>query len=100
MTDPAPSTDDRATTRPSPNGPAGDPLLHDQRRARRPSGASALRRSREHRWLGGIAGGIASFTGAPVAAVRWVIALSVPLSLGITAVGYGLLWLLIPSDAS
>lgn len=80
-----------------PPGARADPLAHDQRRARRPSSAGeALRRRRYDRRIGGVAGGIADFVGAHPAAVRAIFAASVPLSLGLTAVGYLLLWLLIP----
>lgn len=75
-----------------------DPLLHDQRRARRPSGASRLERSRSDRRIAGVAGGVAAFTGADPRRVRLVFALSVPLSLGITVPGYLLLWALLPVE--
>lgn len=84
---------DRTSDRPRP-----DPLPHDQRRARRPVGASALRRSRHDRRLAGVAGGVAAFTGADPRRVRLVFALTVPLSLGITVPGYLLLWMLIPAE--
>lgn len=74
-----------------------DPLSHDQRRARRPSGAgAALRRSGSDRRLAGVAGGVAAFTGAAPGTLRTLFLVSVPLSLGITAGGYLLLWLLLP----
>lgn len=75
-----------------------DPLPHSQRRARRPQTDSKLTRSREDRVLGGICGGIAAFVGAPANTVRLLYALTVPLSIGITAVGYLLLWLIIPAE--
>ncbi len=78
--------------------PRPDPLLHDQRRARRPAGASTLRRSRDDRRLAGVAGGVAAFTGADPRRVRLAFALTVPLSLGITVPGYLLLWALIPPE--
>lgn len=78
-----------------------DPLLHRQRRARRPTGgARPLRRSRDDRWMAGIAGGVATFTGADPRWVRALFVVTVPLSLGLTVVGYLLLWLLLPSDAA
>lgn len=79
--------------------PRPDPLLHDQRRARRPAGAEPLRRSADDRWIAGIAGGIARFGGADPRWVRAAFAASVPLSLGITVGGYLLLWALLPADA-
>ncbi len=77
-----------------------DPLLHDQRRARRPTGAPRLQRSRTDRRIAGVAGGIAAFTGADPRRVRLVFALTVPLSLGITVPGYLLLWALLPVEPS
>ncbi|GEM_PF-347338 len=74
-----------------------DALQHDQRRARRPAGQTLrLRRHQEDRWFAGIAGGIAMFVGADPRIVRWVFALSVPFSLGITFLGYLVFWALIP----
>lgn len=73
-----------------------DPLLHEQRRARRPHGAERLTRSATDRRLAGVAGGIAAFTGANPRTVRLLFVASVPLSLGLTAGGYLLLWGLLP----
>ncbi|MDZ7707350.1 MAG: PspC domain-containing protein [Trueperaceae bacterium] len=75
-----------------------DPLPHDQRRARRPTGAERLQRSRTDRRIAGVAGGVAAFTGADPRRVRLVFALTVPLSLGITVPGYLLLWALLPVE--
>lgn len=77
--------------------PRTDPLLHEQRRARRPIGADRpLRRARQGRMLGGVCAGIADFVGARASIVRalWVVSL-VP-SLGITALAYPAAWWLIP----
>lgn len=73
-----------------------DGLTHDQRRARRPATDKPLRRSREHRLIGGVCGGIAEFVNADPRTVRLVYLLSALPSLGFTLVGYFLLWLLIP----
>jgi len=78
--------------------PRPDPLTHDQRRARRPIGATRLQRSRSDRRLAGVVGGVAAFTGADPRRVRLLFALTVPLSLGITVVGYLLLWVLLPLE--
>ena len=72
-----------------------DALPHDHRRARRPETDRRLQRSR-NRVVGGVAAGIAEFVGAQVGAVRWIFALSVPLTIGLSAVVYVLLWLLLP----
>lgn len=74
-----------------------DALLHDERRGRRPATDRALRRSRTHRVLGGVCGGIAEFVGVAPSTVRIVYAFSALPSLGMTAVGYLLLWWLIPA---
>lgn len=77
--------------------PRTDPLLHEQRRARRPTGADRpLRRARHGRILGGVCAGIADFVGARATTVRalWLVSL-VP-SLGITALAYPAAWWLIP----
>jgi len=77
-----------------------DPLTHDQRRARRPSGGGTpLRRRRDGRRIAGIAAGIAAFVGADPRTVRALFVLATPLSLGLTVPGYLLLWLLLPADA-
>ncbi len=76
-----------------------DTLRHEQRRARRPQGGRPLARPRGGgRVLGGVAAGIARFVGTDVRVVRvlWVVSF-VP-SLGITALGYLALWLLLPLD--
>ena len=74
-----------------------DPLLHQQRRARRPLGADApLRRSREDRVVAGVCGGIASFAGARPRTVRWLWIVSLLPSLGVTALAYPAMWWLLP----
>ncbi len=76
-----------------------DPLRHEQRRARRPSGGGApLRRSRDGGRIAGIAAGIAAFVGADPRTVRALFVLTIPLSLGLTVPGYLLLWLLLPVE--
>ncbi len=85
---------------PSDPGPArtSDPLRHEQRRARRPLGADApLLRSRR-RLLGGVCGGIANFVGARAGVVRSIWLLSLLPSLGITALAYPAMWLLLPLE--
>ena len=74
-----------------------DGLLHDQRRARRPNTAASLRRSDTVRVLGGVCGGIAAYVDASPSVVRTVFALSLLPSIGVTGLGYLLLWWLLPS---
>jgi phage shock protein C len=73
-----------------------DSLPHDQRRARRPNTTVRLTRSRHDRVLTGVLGGIAAYVGANPKTVRLLFALSTLLSGGILAVGYLLLWWLLP----
>lgn len=75
-----------------------DALPHQQRRARRPQTTRALRRSMDERVLGGVCGGIARFTDARPATIRLVWGLSVIPSLGVSALGYLLVWLLLPAE--
>ncbi|MFA5595407.1 MAG: PspC domain-containing protein [Trueperaceae bacterium] len=86
--------------KPLPGGerPYAHALAHDQRRARKPFTDRRFARSRSDRVLGGVCGGIAAFIGASSTNVRLIYALSVLLSVGTTAVGYLLLWLLIPAE--
>lgn len=76
----------------------GHALAHDQRRARKPFTDRKLTRSRDQRLIGGVCGGFATFIGTSARNVRLVYALSVVLSVGTTAVGYLLLWLLLPAE--
>jgi phage shock protein C len=73
-----------------------DSLPHDQRRARRPNTTKKLTRSRYDRVLTGVLGGVAAYVGANPTTVRLLFALSTLLSGGILAVGYLLLWWLLP----
>lgn len=76
-----------------------DPLLHAQRRARRPSGAERpLRRARSGRQLGGVCAGIAAFVNASPKAVRAIWLISLVPSLGVTALAYPVAWWLIPLE--
>lgn len=78
--------------------PYAHALGHDQRRARKPYTDRRFTRSSTDKVLGGVCGGIAAFTGISSRKVRIVYAISAVVSIGTTAVGYPLLWLLIPGD--
>lgn len=81
--------------------PNPDPLPHDQRRARRPTGAAGpLRRSSRDRVVAGVCGGIAEFVGARPWHVRALWLVSLLPSLGITLWAYPMLWLLLPAHAA
>jgi phage shock protein PspC (stress-responsive transcriptional regulator) len=81
-----------------PPGPSLDIVRHAQRRARRPEGHGTITRPRTGRRIAGVAVGIAQFVDAPHRIVRALWLLSVPLSFGITVLGYVLLWWLIPPE--
>lgn|GEM_PF-3268538 len=88
------------TIRPEPTPPAEPPqdgLLHQQRRARRPNTAASLQRSRSDRVLAGVCGGIASYVDASPLVVRVLFAASLVPSIGVTGLGYLLLWWLLPN---
>lgn len=73
-----------------------DRLPHEQWRARRPQTTARLRKSREHRVVLGIVGGIAEFTGLPPSWLRLGYGLSIAVSAGVTLAAYPVLWLLLP----
>jgi phage shock protein PspC (stress-responsive transcriptional regulator) len=79
--------------------PRTDPLLHDQRRARRPQTSRPLRRS-AHGPIGGVATGIAEFIDAEPTRVRWIFGVSLPLTIGISGVAYLVLWMLLPGPSA
>jgi phage shock protein PspC (stress-responsive transcriptional regulator) len=56
-----------------------------------------LRRSRDDRWLGGVCGGLARFTGLASWAVRLLFAAAL-LCAGTGALVYLLLWIFVPED--
>jgi len=56
-------------------------------------------RSRRSKVVAGVCGGIAAFVGAPPNAVRALWLLSLLPSLGITALAYPALWVLLPLEA-
>ena len=75
-----------------------DSLSHEQRRARRPQSIKKLRRSKD-KVLGGVVGGIAEFIDADPRLLRIIFVVAAILSVGIVAVAYGLLWLMLPKHA-
>ena len=77
-----------------------DALPHDERRARRPQTNAKLRRSRQNRVFAGVLGGIAEFVGASPRAVRIIFSVATFFSGGIIAIGYFLLWWLVPLESA
>lgn len=74
-----------------------DGLKHNQRRARRPNTDAVLARaSNDQRVVGGVIAGIANYVGTSPGWLRVVTVISVVVTGGITALGYLLLWLLLP----
>jgi phage shock protein PspC (stress-responsive transcriptional regulator) len=61
-----------------------------------------LQRSRTDKWFGGVCGGIAEYTGAEPALIRFVVAVGTLLGFGSLFVGYVLAWIIMPkaSDAT
>jgi phage shock protein C len=60
------------------------------------STARRLTRSREDRWLGGVCGGIASYTGVDATLVRLLVAVGTILGFGTLIVAYLVAWVLMP----
>ena len=77
----------------SPNG-----LPHSERRARRPQTSQRLHRSSQKRILAGVLGGIADYVGASPTALRLIFSAATLFSGGILAIGYLLLWVLLPVE--
>ena len=86
--------------RTSPDSPPSDTLPHQQRRARRPKTDKRLRRSTHTRRVAGVLGGLAEFVDADPFVVRTLFVIATVLSGGIVALGYPLLWLLLPAETS
>jgi phage shock protein C len=55
-----------------------------------------LTRSRDQKWLGGVCGGIAEYTGLDVNLVRVVVAVATVLGLGSLILAYLVAWALMP----
>ncbi|MCA9837433.1 MAG: PspC domain-containing protein [Trueperaceae bacterium] len=75
-----------------------DVLNHDHRRARRPNTGQPLRRSKQ-RLVAGIAGGVARYINTNPLYIRLIFIFLLVLSVGLVALPYLVLWLLIPSEA-
>ncbi len=58
--------------------------------------AKKLRRSADDRWIGGVCGGIAEYTGADPTVVRLLIVAATVLGLGSLVLFYVVGWFLIP----
>ncbi len=84
-------------TQPHDNLPH-DTLPHDERRARRPQTTARLRRSSRNRVFSGVLGGVAEYVGASPRAIRLIFVAATLFSGGILAIGYGLLWVLLPKE--
>jgi phage shock protein PspC (stress-responsive transcriptional regulator) len=55
-------------------------------------------RSRDDRWLGGVAGGLAARWGVPAGRVRLAFVLGTVLCLGLGAIAYAAAWLVLPAE--
>lgn len=56
-----------------------------------------LTRSRDEKWLGGVCGGIASYTGIDVNLIRLLLAIGTIIGFGSLIVAYIVAWILIPA---
>lgn len=78
------------------------PLNHYHRRARRPEQLGKvqrrLERSRHHKVIAGIFGGIGKFVDMNPQWLRIFFVIGTILSLGVFTIGYGLLWWLLPLE--
>jgi phage shock protein C len=57
-----------------------------------------LVRSRDDRWLGGVCGGLAQYTGVDTTLIRLVVVVGTVLGLGSLLVAYLAAWLLMPME--
>ena len=57
-----------------------------------------LVRSRDDRWLGGVCGGLAQYTGVDTTAIRLALVVGTVLGLGSLLVAYLVAWILIPME--
>jgi signal transduction histidine kinase len=69
-------------------------------RARGPRGSGPLRRRTADRLAGGVAAGLASRTGFDVNVVRLVLIVATVITGGFAAVGYVVMWLLLPAEGA
>jgi phage shock protein C len=58
-----------------------------------------LTRSRDEKWLGGVCGGIAAYTGIDVTLIRLVLAICTVLGAGSLVLAYVVAWFLIPVES-
>jgi phage shock protein C len=56
-----------------------------------------LTRNRDDKWLGGVCGGIADYTGLDANLIRLLVAIATILGLGSLIVAYVVAWILIPA---
>ena len=57
-----------------------------------------LTRSRDEKWLGGVCGGIAAYTGIETNIIRLVVTIGTVLGAGSLVLAYIAAWILIPSE--
>ena len=60
------------------------------------AGVKRLTRSRDDRWIGGVCGGIAAYTGIDATLVRVLVAVGTILGFGSLLVAYLVAWVLMP----
>jgi phage shock protein PspC (stress-responsive transcriptional regulator) len=57
-----------------------------------------LTRSRDDKWVGGVCGGIATYTGLDATVIRILVVVGTLLGFGSLIVAYIVAWILIPAD--
>lgn len=58
-----------------------------------------LTRSRDDKWLAGVCGGLAEYTGLDVTLVRLVVAVTAVFTTGVGAIAYLVAWVIMPKPA-
>lgn len=63
-----------------------------------PGGAKRLLRSRDDRWLGGVCGGVAHYTGLDPNLVRLLVVLGAVFGFGSLLIAYVVAWIVMPEE--
>lgn len=58
-----------------------------------------LTRSRDDKWIAGVCGGIADYTGVDVTVIRLIVAIGTIFSAGTGLLAYAVAWILMPQPA-
>ena len=77
---------------------ASPPTGHPPQPQPRAHGPRRLTRSRDDRWVAGVCGGIAQYTGVDTTLVRLVVVLGTVLGVGSLVIAYVAAWMLMPME--